>query len=33
LIHEAGVPEERIATMTLQEAVEAMNAHWSPPKR
>jgi hypothetical protein len=32
LIHEAGVPEEQIATMTLKEAVEAMNAHWSEPK-
>lgn len=32
LIHQAGVPEEQVATMTLKEAVKAMTAHWSEPK-
>lgn len=32
LIHQAGVPEDQVATMTLPEALEAMNAYWSAPR-
>ncbi|MBA2695398.1 MAG: cytotoxic translational repressor of toxin-antitoxin stability system [Actinobacteria bacterium] len=33
LIREAGIPESRVAQMTLEEAVAAMTEHWSKPKR
>lgn len=32
LIHEAGVPEDEVAGMTLQRATDSMAAHWSRPK-
>lgn len=32
LIHEAGVPEDEVARMTLQRATELMGEHWSQPK-
>jgi hypothetical protein len=32
LIHVAGVPEDEVAGMALERAVEAMAAHWSQPK-
>jgi hypothetical protein len=32
LIHEAGVPEDEVAGMTLPRALEVINAYWSRPK-
>ena len=32
LIHVAGVPEDEVAGMSLERAVEVMTAHWSQPK-
>lgn len=32
LIHVAGVPEDEVKTMTLEQAVARMTAHWSKPK-
>lgn len=32
LIHVAGVPENDVAGMSLERAVEVMTAHWSRPK-
>lgn len=32
LIREAGIPESRVAQLTLEEAVAAMTEHWSKPK-
>jgi hypothetical protein len=31
LIHVAGVPEDEVARMSLERAVEVMTAHWSQP--
>lgn len=32
LIHGAGVPEDEVATMTLERALEVMREHWSRPR-
>lgn len=32
IIHVAGVPEDEVARMSLERAVEVMTAHWSQPK-
>lgn len=32
LIHVVGVPEDEVATITLERALEAMRAHWSRPR-
>lgn len=31
LLHVAGVPEAEVRIMTLEQALDAMNAHWSAP--
>ena len=33
LIHDAKVPEDQVATMTLDQAVEVMTAFWSQPRQ
>jgi hypothetical protein len=33
LIHVAGVPEDEVASMSLERAIEVMAAHWSQPNQ